>query len=419
LKIGPLNIKWERRSSLANPDKWLTEWFTGRWQSNAGVNVTPQTALQYSAIFACVRILAETLASLPLNIYKRLPGGGKEKAVDHYLYQILHELPNPEMTSFEFRETLMGHLALWGNAFAEIERNNAGRIIGLWPLRPDCMTVERNNGLSSETGWDAGGSLQYRYSLSNGEGVILKPWQILHVRGLSHNGIVGYSPIRLAREAIGLGLATEEYGARFFGEGTHPGGIMEHPGKLSEQAHQNLKKSLTEAYSGLGKSHRLMILEEGMKFSQIGIPPEDAQFIDTRRFQNEEIARIFRVPPHMLADLQRATFSNIEHQSIEFVVHTMVPWLKRWEQAIKRDLFLPSERGVYFAEFNVDGLLRGDIKSRYEAYAVGRQNGWLSADDIRELENMNPLPDGQGKVYLTPLNMVPVTSTQQLEGEEE
>jgi HK97 family phage portal protein len=187
---------------------------------------------------------------------------------------------------------------------------------------------------------------------------------------------------------------------------------MEHPGKLSEQAHQNLKKSLTEAYSGLGKSHRLMILEEGMKFSQIGIPPEDAQFIDTRRFQNEEIARIFRVPPHMLADLQKATFSNIEHQSIEFVMHTMVPWLKRWEQAIKRDLFLPSERSVYFPEFNVDGLLRGDIKSRYEAYAVGRQNGWLSADDIRELENMNPLPDGQGKVYLTPLNMVPVTSTQ-------
>lgn len=388
----------EIRSTLANPAEWLVEALVGN-KSASGRSVTPTTAMQSTAVFACVRVLAETVASLPLHVYRRLPQGGKEKATEHYLYPILHDQPNPEMTSLELRETLMGHLCLWGNAYCEIARDAGGRVRELWPLRPDKMTVKREEG-----------ELRYYYQLPDGTTAALRQQQVLHIRGLGGDGVVGYSPIRLAREAIGLALATEEFGARFFGDGAHPGGIVEYPGKLSDQAYQRYKESVQEAYGGLGKAHRLMVLEEGLKYTQVGIPPEDAQFLQTRRYQLEEIARIYRVPPHMVGDLERSTYSNIEHQSIEFVVHTIRPYLVRWEQAIKRDLIPPAERQEHFAEFLVDGLLRGDIKSRYEAYAVGRQNGWLSADDIRELENMNPLPDGQGKVYLVPLNMIPASS---------
>ncbi|WP_171804992.1 phage portal protein [Mahella australiensis] len=369
----------------------------------SGVTVNENTALTSTAVFSAVDILSRTLASLPLPVYRRLQGGGKEKAIDHPLYPVLHDLANPEMTSFEFRQALMGHLCLWGNAYAEIERNNAGQVIALWPLRPDRMTVKRDNQ-----------GLLYIYQLPSGGQAGLRAPNIMHIRGLSSDGIIGYSPIKMAKEAIGLALATEEFGARFFGNGSNPGGVLQHPGKLSEGAAERLKKSWEDMHQGLSQSHRVAILEEGMTWQQVGIPPEDAQFLETRKFQVSEIARIFHVPPHMLGDLERATFSNIEEQSIEFVVHTMRPWLVCWEQTMKRDLFTPAEGQIYFAEFLVDGLLRGDIQSRYQAYAIGRQNGWLSADDIRELENMNPLPDSQGKVYLIPLNMVPAdTVTQQ------
>jgi HK97 family phage portal protein len=397
VKIGPLNIniRWERRSTLANPQQWLIE-ALGGGKAASGVAVNETTAMKSTVVFACVRILAETIASLPLPVYRRLQGGGKERANNHYLYPLLHDQPNPEMTSFEFRETLMGHLALWGNAYAEIERDGAGRVRALWPLRPDRMQVKRD---------DQG--LRYEYLLPDGTMAALRQTNVMHIRGLSGDGIVGYSPIRLAREAIGFSLATEEFGARFFGQGAHPGGIVEYPGKLSDEARKRYKESVQEAYGGLGKAHRLMVLEEGLKYTQVGIPPEDAQFLATREFQAIEIARIFRIPPYLLQDFSRATFSNVEHTAISFVVHTVRPWLIRIEQAFKRDLFPSPERDTYFAEFLVDGLLRGDIKSRYDAYAVGRNWGWLSADDIRELENMNPLPDGQGKIYLIPTNMRP------------
>lgn len=392
MRIGPIEIMFNKRAINASN---ISEIFTGN-KSASGVSVNERTALTSTSVFSAVDILSRTLASLPLHVYRRLIGGGKEKVTEHPLYPILHDLANPEMTSFEFRQALMGHLALWGNAYAEIERNNAGEVIALWPLRPDRMTIKRDNN-----------GLLYVYQLPNGEQVGLRQSNVMHVRGLSSDGIVGYSPIRMAREAIGLSLATEEFGARFFGNGSNPGGVLQHPGKLSEDAAKRLRDSWAEMHQGLSQSHRVAILEEGMTWQQVGIPPEYAQFLETRKFQVTEIARIFHVPPHMLGDLDRSTFSNIEHQGIEFVVHTMRPWLVCWEQAMKRDLFLPSERRIYFAEFLVDGLLRGDIQSRYQAYAIGRQNGWLSADDIRELENMNPLADGQGKVYLVPLNMVP------------
>lgn len=387
-----------KRAHPSVPDNATIGLLAGGTEAASGVSVTEDTALNFTAVYTCVRILAETVASLPLPVYRRLSGGGKERAIDHPLYVLLHDQPNPEQTSFELREMLMSHLALRGNAYAEIERDGAGRVSALWPLLAWKMKIRRLPGTHQ---------LQYEYQLENGDQALLRPDQVLHLRGLSPDGIIGYSPIRIAREAVGLGLAAEEYGARFFSNQATPSGVLEHPGELSEEAKENLQKSWEKLHQGLSKSHRIAILEEGMKLHTIGIAPEDAQFLETRRFQLEEIARIYRIPPHMVGDLEKASYSNIEHQAIEFVVHCIRPWLVRWEQAMKRSLFLPQERGIYFAEFLVDGLLRGDIKSRYEAYSIGRQWGWLSADDVRELENQNPLSGGAGKIYLVPLNMVP------------
>ena len=390
-RIGQFLIK---RSGLAKPESRLIDALGGN-KSTAGVSVNENTALKSTAVFACVRVLAETIASLPLFVYRRIDRG-KEKATEHPLYQILHDRPNEEMTSFTFRETLMGHLALWGNAYAEIVRDRGGRVRELWPLRPDKTWPERDKTAKK---------LRYKLILPDGEGVILPGDRVLHIPGLSFDGLVGYSPIRLAREAIGLSLAAEEFGARFFSNGARPGGVLEHPNSLSEEAQKRLRQSWNEMHQGLDKQHRIAILEEGMTYKQIGIPPEDAQFLETRKFQLNEIARIYRVPPHMIGDLDKATYSNIEQQSIDFVVNTIRPWLVRWEQAINSKLLTPSEQKKYFAEFKVDGLLRGDIESRYKAYATARQWGWMSANDVRELENMNPIEGGD--VYLIPLNMIP------------
>lgn len=360
---------------------------------DSGVVVTPHSSLQTAAVYACIRILAETVASLPLPIYQRLPDGGKRRAVDHPLYTILHDQPNGEMSSFEFREVLMAHLLLWGNAYAEIERTQGGRVAGLWPLRPDRMQVVRVDG-----------DLGYAYRQNEKEAPVgLAAANVLHLRGLGGDGIVGYSPIELMRRPIGLAMATEKFGSKFYSNSARPGLILTHPGVLGDEAYNNLLSSWETRHQGLDNAHRIAILEEGMSVEQVGIPPQDAQYLETRKFQVTEIARMYRVPPHMLADLERATFSNIEHQSLEFVMHSVRPWLVRWEQGMQRQLLMGDQR--YFAEFLVDGLLRGDIASRYQAYATGRQNGWLSANDVRRLENMNPI-DG-GDTYLVPLNMVP------------
>jgi len=335
------------------------------------------------------------VAGLPLPIYRRLADGGKERAQDHYLYPLLHDQPNEEMSAYVFRETMMGHLTTWGNAYAEIEIDGAGRVTGLWPLRPDRMTVKRENG-----------ELVYYYDLGKGQDKRMPAWQVFHIPALGFDGLVGYNPIRMQRQAVGLAMSAEEYGGRLFANDATPGAVLEHPGSLTPDAQKNLRESIEARHQGASKSHRLMVLEEGMSWKQMGLPPEDAQFLQTRRFQVVDIARWYRIPPHMLGDLERATFSNIEHQSLEFVVHTIRPWLVRWEQAITSQLLLPRERATYFAEHLVDGLLRGDIQSRYQAYATARQNGWMSANDVRRLENMNPIDDGD--MYLMPLNMIPV-----------
>ena len=371
-------------------------------RSAAGQAVNERSAMQMSAVYACVRILAESIASLPLHFYQYNDAGGKEKAVNHPLYWLLHDEPNPEMSSFSFRETLMTHLLLWGNAYAQIIRNGRGEVIALYPLMPDRMTVDR----------DARGRIYYEYARSESDAntlgkkssVILSPEDVFHIPGLGFDGLVGYSPIAMAKQAIGMGLACDEYGASFYQNGAQPGGVLEHPNVLKDP--KRVRESWNAIYQGSKNAHRIAVLEEGMTYKPITISPEQAQFLETRKFQIDEIARIFRVPPHMIGDLEKSSFSNIEQQSLEFVKYTLAPWISRWEQAIQRSLLLMSERTRYFARFNVEGLLRGDYQSRMNGYAVARQNGWMSANDIRELESLDMIPDEQGgNLYLINGNM--------------
>jgi len=389
-----------QRRNIASPPAWLVDWFGGA-PAATGVRVNAARAIQIVAVFACVRILAETIGALPLHLYRRLPTGGKEKATDHPLYWLMHDAPNQEMTSMELRETSMGHNALRGNSYAQIIFGGDGRPAEIIPLHPDRVRPERSR---------VSQRLAYFYNPPDASRErTFQPDEILHIRGLGGNGISGYDPITLAREAFGLSIATEEHGARFFANGSTPTGILEFPQALKDQAFKRLRESFAEKYQGLQNSHKPIILEEGGKWQSIGINHENAQFLETRKFQTTEIARMFRIPPHMIADLEKATFSNIEQQSLEFVIHTMLPWLTRHEQRYNRALLLPSERAEFFFELNIDGLLRGDIKSRYEAFQIARQNGWLSVDEIRAMENMNPLPDGKGgDIYTMQSSFVPL-----------
>ena len=366
-------------------------------RTTSGKPVNERTAMQTTAVYACVRILAEAVASLPLHVYEYQDDGGKKLVHDHPLYYLLHDEPNPELTSFVFRETLMSHLLIWGNAYAQIIRDGAGRVLGLYPLLPDKMEVQR----------DDKGNIYYVYSRNSDENptfkeygnIKLKAEDVLHIPGLGFDGLIGYSPIAMAKNAVGMTLACEEYGASFFANGANPGGVLEHPGVLKDPS--KVRESWNSVYRGVNNAHKIAVLEEGMKYQQIGIPPEEAQFLETRKFQINEIARLYRIPPHMVGDLDKSSFSNIEQQSLEFVKYTLDPWVIRWEQSLQRSLLLPGEKGKYFIKLNVDGLLRWDYQSRMNGYAVGRQNGWFSANDIREMENMNPIPDEQGgNLYL-------------------
>ena len=361
--------------------------------TSSGKNVNERTAMQTTAVYACVRILAETIASLPLHTYMNTENG-KEKARGHPIYHLLADSPNPEMTSFVFRETLMGHLLLWGNSYSQIIRDGHGKVIALYPLLPDKMKVERSEK----------GEIYYLYT-SEGKEHLLRNTEILHIPGLGFDGLIGYSPIAMAKNAIGMAIATEEYGAKFFANGANPGGVLEHPGVVKDP--HRIRDSWNQVYQGTSNAHRVAVLEEGMKFSPIGIPPEQAQFLETRKYQTEEICRIFRVPPHLVGDLERATFSNIEHQSISFVVHTIRPWLVRIEQSINKALFSDSEKEKYFVSFVVEGLLRGDYESRMRGYSIGIQNGFMSPNDVRALENMNPIPlDEGGNTHMVNGNML-------------
>ena len=372
--------------------------------STSGKAVTERSAMQMTAVYSCVRILAEAIAGLPLHLYRYTPDGSKVKAVDHPLYLLLHDEPNPEMSSFVFRETLMTHLLLWGNAYAQIIHNGKGEVVALYPLMPNRMSVDR----------DKHGQLYYTYTRASDEAktmtgttVLLPPSDVLHIPGLGFDGLVGYSPIAMAKNAIGLAIATEEYGAKFFANGAAPSGVLEHPGTIKDPS--RVREAWMSQFGGSVNSGKVAVLEEGMKYTPISISPEQAQFLETRKFQINEIARIFRIPPHMVGDLEKSSFSNIEQQSLEFVKYTLDPWVIRWEQSIQRALLRPEEKKRYFAKFNVEGLLRGDYQSRMNGYAVARQNGWMSANDIRELENLDRIPaEAGGDLYLVNGNMLPM-----------
>lgn len=395
-----------RRKKAAAPEKrWsLTDaeaaFFFGGARSSSGVVVTSENVMTFSAVLACVRVLAESVASLPLITYRRISDGGKERAVNHPLYSVLHDAPNPDMTSMQWRETSMAHAVLWGNCYSEIVYDGGGRVRELWPLLPQFMRVERQND-----------QIVYKYEEPGKKMIPYESWQILHVPGLSMNGLIGMSMIAIARDAIGLGLTLNEYGGRQFANGTRAGGVLEHPGQMSQEAYERLKASFQAEYGGTANAGKTVLLEEGTTFKPITLPNDDAQFLQSRQFQVEEVARIFRVPLHKINSLEHATFSNIEHQSIEFVTDTLRPWLVRWEQAMAHKLISQRERGKVFSEFLVDGLLRGDTTSRYQAYAIGRQWGWFSINDILKMENMNPIEDGDG--HLVPLNMVELGESSQ------
>ena len=374
--------------------------------SSAGKSVNERSAMQMTAVYACVRILSEAVAGLPLHLYRYKEDGGKEKAIDHSLYHLLHDEPNKEMSSFIFRETLMTHLLLWGNAYAQIIRNGKGEVIALYPLMPNKMKVDRGED----------GEIYYLYSRSTDEAntkedssVVLTPREVLHIPGLGFDGLVGYSPIAMAKNAIGLAIATEEYGAKFFANGAAPSGVLEHPGTIKDP--KRLRENWNSTFGGSANSGKVAVLEEGMKYTPISISPEQAQFLETRKFQINEIARIFRVPPHMVGDLEKSSFSNIEQQSLEFVKYTLDPWIIRWEQSLSRSLLSPDEKKTYFFKFNLEGLLRGDYASRMNGYATARQNGWMSANDIRELENLDKIPaELGGDLYLINGNMLPLNN---------
>ncbi len=310
------------RRSRDRPENTLTgssyQFYLGG--STSGKTVTERSAMQVTAVHCCVRILSEAIAGLPLHLYHYTDDGGKEKAIDHPLYEILHDEPNPEMTSFIFRETLMTHLLLWGNAYAQIIRNGKGEVLALYPLMPSRMNVDR----------DEKGRLYYEYQMQSDDGAELKegtirmdPSQVLHIPGLGFDGLVGYSPIAMAKNPIGMALACEEYGAKFFANGATPGGVLEHPGLVKDP--ERIRESWNAAFRGSRNSNKVAVLEEGMKYTPISISPEQAQFLQTRKFQIDEIARIFRIPPHMIGDLEKSSFNNIEQQSLEFVKYTLDP----------------------------------------------------------------------------------------------
>ena len=377
-------------ATLQEPEWWKQSLFDRN--GSAGVSVSIDNAMQVSAVFACVRILSEGVASLPLKLYRRNPDGSKELATDHPLYSILHSTPNNEQTAFDLREFQMVHLGMRGNAYCQVNRDGRGRIGEILPLDSQYMKLDRN----------ASGQLIFHYDDNSTKRTFNRD-QIWRIGGTGTNGVTGLSPIGLARESIGLAIATERHGGSLFKNGAQVPQVLEHPHEMSDEAYDRLKKSINEKHGGVENAHKMMILEGGSKLSSVGMTNEDSQFLQSRKFQIAEIARWYRVPLHMLNELDKATFSNIEHQSLEFVIHTLRPWLTRIEQTINRDLLLPSERGTYFAEHSVEGLLRGDTKSRYEAYGKAINDGWINRNEVRGFENLNPV-DGLDE-YLVPMNM--------------
>jgi len=360
--------------------------------SAAGVAVTPAKALGVSTVFACVNRVAQSVSTLPLKLYRTLPDGGKVEAREHPLYSLLHDAPNPEMTSGNFRRAVQSHLTLRNNGYALIVRDGTGRVTELWPIEYSDIQVRRDT---------ATGELQYML-----KGAQISASKILHLRGATMNGILGLDHVSFARDTIALAIALQDNASKFFANGSRPGSILEHPGVLGDDAAKRLRESFERLYKGSENAYRVAVLEEGLKFVSNRTDNSDSQFIESKKQLALEICQTFGIPPHKVGILDNATFSNIEHQAIEYVQDTLMPAITEWEQALNQKLLNEVERRTLSFSFVLDGALRGDTKSRFEAYAIARNWGWMSADDIRALENLNPLPDGIGEIYLQPLNMV-------------
>lgn len=391
-----MNFLGATPSPTRNPDdeRW---WGTAATTSVAGIKVDADTALKISVFWACVGLLSETTAALPLVMFRWTGNDTRERARNHPLYAVLHDQPNEQQTSIEFRNMMTGHLLLRGNGYARKIPGPRGPVDQLVPIHPDRIPPQNIEKLPN-------GRLRYKVIQDDGSTRPFNQEDIFHLRGPSKDGITGMSVIDYARDSLGLSLAAERYGGRFFRNDSRPGGVLKTAGKLSDKAAGRLKSTWEAAHRG-DDQHRVAVLEEGLEWQQIGIAPEEAQFLETREFQAEDICRWLRVPPHMVGLTSKTTSwgSGIEQMSIGFVTYTLMPWLIRWKQAISRDLILAPD--IYFADFIIEGLLRGDIGSRYSAYAIGRQWGWLSINDIRRFENMNPIVNGDD--YLQPLNMAP------------
>lgn len=377
------------KATLENPSEWLINALVGH-QNLAGVKVTPLSALGVGTVYACVNLVARTIATLPLKLMRRLPDGGSEPALDHPLYDLLHSVPNDEMTSAEFRMAVQGHLSLRNNAYAFIERDRAGRVISLIPIHPGDVQAER---AEDET-------LYYRV-----KGRTVLAADMLHLRTYSQNGLVGSDLVTVVGDVIGLAIALEQNAMAFFGNSSRPGLMLEAPNTLSEPAFERLQAALNENHQGAAQAYKALILEEGLKAARVRSENTDSQFDESRDRQDRAIARIFGVPPHKVGVINAEPRANVEEQNLEFITDTVNSTVVFWEQALRKQLLTAEERREYFFHFSLEGLLRGNVKDRYDAYSKARQWGWLSVDEIRAKENLNPLPDGQGKVYLEPGNM--------------
>jgi HK97 family phage portal protein len=389
-----------KRREKRNLAKWLNYLDSlGSAESASGVAVNEDSAMTAASVVACLRVLSTTMAMLPLPVYRRLQTGGKERAYDHPLYTILHDSPNNYQTAYEFRQQMMMHLLLYGNHYSLMDFDpQIGIIRGLIPFpEPARMEVAL-----------FGTEPRYQYTRQDGSKLVFTQNEVLHFRGMSSNGLMGVNLMDTGRDQIGLALALQAFAGRFFKNGANIGGVLEHPGTLSADAQNRLRAGWEKAYSGVTNAHKVAILEEGMKYTRMGATPEEAQALESRKFQTLEVARIFGVPPHMIGDLERATFSNIEHQGIEFVTYCLSPWCKLIEQRIWKQLLNDVEKQSMFAEFNVSALMRGDYKSRQEGLAIQRQNGIINADEWRELESFNPIGGTDGTTYMVIGNMMPV-----------
>lgn len=383
----------EQRSSLENPKTSLSSvnWPGDGVRTAAGVSVTEEKALALSAVWRAVRLCTQDIASMPFLLYERQKRG-KERAPNNPLYRVLHDRPNPEMSSFTYWETVQGHIELWGNHYSEIERNGAGQVKALWPLMPDRTHPERKDGVKS-----------YVTTLPGGVQVRIPANRIMHVPGFGFDGLVGKSPITMARESLGAVMAVREYGARYFGNGARTSGVLTHPEHVGPEALKSIKDSWQDLHEGLSNSHRIAVLEEGVTYQQISISPEDSQFLETQRFGVQEVARWFGVPLHMLNDNSMSPASNVEQASLDWVMHGIRPRSIRIEKAVNWDLV---PQGSLLAEFLLASLLRGDNASRSQFYREMFNIGVMSQNDIREAENMNAIEGGD--TYFVPLNMVPV-----------